>query len=172
MNIDEKSLRDGISKNNADAQYVEKFTNEIVDSCCDKLDGYIDYVANRLNDENYNLTNDQLDDIVMTIPTLLYFVGTQQEKLGIKRDVSKQTRLISFNEAFSNAEGIQALKKCEAENKVFYESMVLLIYENAYNIIKAKVDNATEVLQSAKKVLTRRMTESELTRSTPNKDRW
>ncbi|MBO7212419.1 MAG: hypothetical protein J6V44_15635 [Methanobrevibacter sp.] len=173
MTIDFDLVKDALEKSEEDAKHIEEIVDNIVNSCCDKLDNYIEYVVkDLLNQEDYSLTNAELDDIIMTIPTMLYFVGTQQEKLGVKRDVSKQKRSLVFNEELAKAEGTQGLRKAFAENKVFYETMVTYVFENAYDIISSKVSAATEVLQSAKKIMSRRITETELSKITPNKEKW
>lgn len=173
MTIDFDLVKDTLEKSEEDAKHIGEIVDSIVNSCCDKLDNYIEYVVkDLLNQEDYSLTNTELDDIIMTIPTMLYFVGTQQEKLGVKRDVSKQKRSLVFNEELAKAEGAQGLRKAVAENKVFYETMVTYVFENAYDIISSKVSAATEVLQSAKKIMSRRITETELSKITPNKEKW
>jgi hypothetical protein len=43
------------------------------------------------------------------------------------------------------------------------EQLTSICYTRAYRIVKAKVDNAQELLSSCKKVLSRRMSELELT---------
>lgn len=171
-NVNENVLFEKLEEVNINSEYVHELTDELVKSCSDKLDAYIEYVANKLNDTgSYNLTNAQLDDIVMAIPTLLYFVGTQQEKIGLKHDVSKQTRNKLYNKVYSETVGAVGVKKAAAEQFIFYEDLVTIVLDNAYQTLKSKVTYATEILQSAKKIMSRRMTETELSRITPNRER-
>ena len=97
----------------------------------------------------------------MTIPSLCYFAGEQQERLGIRCDVSKSTRNVMYNKIFADTVGTAGVKKASADMQLFNEDIVSVIYDRAYSIIKSKISFATEILQSAKKVISRRMAESE-----------
>lgn len=169
-NIDKKEI-DGIIYNTENnSEYIQSLVDELVVKCCDKLDGYIEYVSKQMNDPDYELTSKQLDDIIMTIPAMLYYVGTQQERLGIQRDVSKASRDLLYNKIYTETSGTAGVKKATAETELFNEDMVTTIYKSAYETIKLKVSFALELLQSAKKVVSRRMTEIELSKSNPFKD--
>lgn len=154
------------------SEYIEELVNTLVNKCCDKLDSYIDYVKTIMSDSSCEVSNKELDDIIMTIPTMLYYVGSQQEKLGIKRDVAKSVRSQMYNQIYMELTGTATDKKVQAESKLFDETMVTTIYSTAFDIIKSKVDSAFEILQSAKKVVSRRMSESELSKVTPNRDKF
>ncbi len=170
-NIDKKEI-DGIIYNTENnSEYIQSLVDELVVKCCDKLDGYIEYVSKQMNDPDYELTSKQLDDIIMTIPAMLYYVGTQQERLGIQRDVSKASRDLLYNKIYSETSGTAGVKKATAETELFNEDMVTTVYKSAYETIKAKVSFALELLQSAKKVISRRMAELELSKSNPFKDK-
>ena len=60
--------------------------------------------------------------------------------------------------------GTVADKDALAELSAQQEQITNICYNRAYKILKAKVENAQELLGSCKKVLTRRMSEFELTR--------
>lgn len=151
-----------------DSDYIQQIVDGLVNKCCDNLTEYINYVSKILNDSNYALTNDELDDIIMTVPTMLYYVGEQQERLGIKQDVSETTRNFMYNRLFSESTGTVDHKKAVTESSLFDETLVTVIYARAYNTIKSKVSTAMELLQSAKKIMSRRITEAELNRVAPN----
>lgn len=165
------SVQDALNDNETNSEYIQELVDVLVNKCCDKLDAYISYVAGKLNEEDYVLMDSELDDIVMTIPIQLYFVGTQQEKLGIRHDVSEANRKLLYNRIYTDTVGTANVRKSAAELQLFNEDMVIVVYERAYNIIKSKVSFATELLQSAKKILSRRMAEFELSKVTPNKIR-
>lgn len=148
----------------SDSDYIFEIVNKIVKDCCENLDKYVEYVKDRMSDANCELTNKELDDIIVTIPTLLYFVSVQQEKLGIKHDISKLNRNAVFNKEYLNAPGTAGAKKAQAESKVINDDIASIIFVRAYNTIKSKVDAATEILQSAKKVVSRRISEFELSK--------
>lgn len=168
LRIDPETLKQALETVDEDSVYIDELVESLVSSCCDKLDEYVLYVKDRLNDNNANIPASELDDIVMTIPSILYFVGTQQEKLGIRHDVAKSTRNILFNQLFTKSVGTVNAKKAEAEIQLFNEDMATIVYDRAYNSIKTKVEFATEILQSAKKIISRRMAESDINKSSMN----
>ena len=169
--IDHEKLESSLGITEEDSSYIISIVDKLVKDCCENLDNFVDYVKNRLSDASFPLTDRELDDIIITIPTLLYFVGTQQEKLGIRHDVTKVSRNTQFNEAYLKAAGTAGAKKAHAESLVINDDIVLVVYIRAYNMIKSKVDSATEILQSAKKVLTRRISEAELTKLSTGRDK-
>ena len=169
-NLSIKEIEGIILSTENNAQYIQSLVDDLVNKCCDKLDNYVEYVSKQMNDPDYELTSKQLDDIIMTIPAMLYYVGTQQERLGIQRDVSKSSRDLLYNKIYTETSGTAGVKKATAETELFNEDMVTTIYKSAYETIKSKVSFALELLQSAKKVISRRMTEIELSKSNPFKD--
>lgn len=170
-NIDKKQINGIILDIDKNSEYIQSLVDELVNKCCDKLDNYVTYISRQMNEPDYELTSKQLDDIIMTIPAMLYYVGTQQERLGIQRDVSKASRDLLYNKIYSETLGTAGVKKATAETELFNEDMVTSVYKSAYETIKAKVSFALELLQSAKKVISRRMTELELSKSNPFKDK-
>ena len=164
MGIDTNTIKELIDKNDYDSIYINELVDNLVNKCCGSLDKYIEYVSKILNDTNYDVSDKELEDITMTIPTLLYYVGTQQEKIGVKRDISESSKNLLYNEIFSSLSGTAGAKKSVAELKIVDEEIVVFIFTRAYNIVKSKVTYAFEVLQSAKKVMSRRIAESELTK--------
>ena len=151
------------------ADYVQELVDNLVQKCCGNLDKYLEYVNKILGNSDYALTNDELDDIIITIPSILYYVGDQQEKLGIKRDVSESTRSLLYNKIYLETTGTAGARKAAADQQLFNESLVSIVYNGAYEAIKAKTSIALEVLQSAKKIMTRRIAEVDLSKSAPNR---
>lgn len=172
MNRD--SVKSSLDSIELSSSYVLELVDKIVDDCCGGLDKYIKYISGVLKDVSetaHALTDEELDDIILTLPTLLYFVGETQEKIGLKGDMSESARKKLFNDYFIQAEGTVQQKKSKAENETLDNEIVSFVYNRAYNLIKQRVSNALELLQSAKKVSSRRMIQLELSRSTPNYDR-
>ena len=155
--------------NDMNSEYVLTLVENLVEKCCEDLDEYVEYVSKILKDTDHAITNEELDDIIMTIPTLLYFAGTQQEKLGIKHDVSKSSKDLLFNKIFIETQGTTGVKKAVADQQLFNESLVSVVYSRAYDIIKSKTSFALELLQSAKKVMSRRISENDITKLSTGK---
>jgi hypothetical protein len=107
----------------------------------------------------------------MTLPAQMYFASESQERLGIRHDVSATNRQFLYNKLYSEAVGTVGFRKAKAESELVNEDIALIVYERAYNQIKAKLAYALELLQSAKKVLGRRVAAMELSRSTVSRER-
>lgn len=151
------------------AQALDELVELIVSKNCKDLDEYVSYVKSMLDDQTRPITNIELDDIVMTLPTLLYFTSTNQEIVGIREDVARIDELFAYGEALKQASGTVQEKQAFAKNVTQNESLTTIVYQRANRQIKARTDNALEVLQSCKKVLTRRLAELELSKSSPSK---
>lgn len=152
------------------SSYLQELVDTVVSDCCQTLDNYVKYISNILADTTGVITDEELDDVIMTIPSLVYFVSESQERIGLKGDIAETSKKQLFNEYFTKVEGTVQQKKASAENSVIDNELLSVVYARAYNVVKQRVSVALELLQSAKKVLTRRMLALELSRSTPNKD--
>ena len=61
------------------ASELDELVEAVVNKSCKELDDYVTYVKALLDDETRPITDIELDDIIMTIPTLTYFAGHTQE---------------------------------------------------------------------------------------------
>lgn len=138
--------------------------NLIIQPYCKDLDEYVAFISECLNGGENPPTNEELDDFCMNLSTLIYFAGSMCEQLGIKDDISKAIYKEVYHSARSTGEGTVADKDSLAELESQQEQLTNICYNRAYKIMKSKVDNAQELLGSCKKVLSRRMSEFELTR--------
>lgn len=162
-----EEVRERIENNSA---RLDNIIKDIISPYCSNLDKYVRFIQSTLADGQTQPTNDELDDFVLNLGTLIYFVSVQTELLGIRDDISKAVYKEVYNTERNNASGTVADKNTIAELKAQEEQIINMCYNRAYKIMKAKVESAQELLSSCKKVLTRRMTEYELTRMTSQKD--
>ena len=110
-------------------------------------------------------TDDELDDICINLSTRIYFAGGLCERLGIRDDIAKAVYKEAYHSNRSVIDkGTVADKDSLAELQSQQEAIISAAYTRAYKTMKAKVENAQELLQSCKKVLSRRMQEIELTK--------
>ena len=100
----------------------------------------------------------------MNLPVLLYFCGEAQENLGIKTDVSKAIKQEKYNEIFKQVQGTIADKTSKSELATRSEIITNIIYDRAYKIVKEKIAAAYELLSSIKKVISRRISEYDITK--------
>lgn len=144
---------------------IMEIVNSIISPYCRDLDKYVEFIRSCLCDGEQPPTSDELDDFCMNLSTHIYFAGGMCEQLGIKDDISKAVYKEVYHSARSaQTTGTVADKDSFAELEAIQEQITNICYNRAYKIMKSKVENAQELLGSCKKVLSRRMSEYELTR--------
>lgn len=144
---------------------IEDIVNDIIKPYCKDLDNYILFIKDCLKDGENPPTDSELDDFCLNLSTYIYFAGGMCEQLGIRDDISKAVWKETYHSSRASLEkGTVADKDSLAELNSQQEQLTNICYNRAYKIMKSKVENAQELLQSCKKVLSRRMQETELTR--------
>lgn len=144
---------------------INDVVNEIIHPYCEDLDNYVLFIKDCLADGQNPPTDAELDDFCMNLSTYIYFAGGMVEQLGIRDDIAKAVYKETYHTARSDQDkGTVADKDSIAELNSQQELLTSICYTRAWKTMKAKVENAQELLQSCKKVLSRRMTEAELTR--------
>ena len=156
--IEEKMLQcNGLSEE------MQRYVDEIVNRWTSDLDVVMKAISEHLNigfiDDN------TLQNIVLTLANTLYFSLEGLEKVGIKEDVCRHIREEVFIDARKVATGTVKDRDGEALLACTNEDMIAIIYSRAYKTIKQKVDAGYEMLNSIKKVMSKRMTEDELSNS-------
>lgn len=149
----------------SNAGALDRIVDEIISPYCRDLDKYVRFIKDCLKDGENPPTNEELDDFCMNLSTYIYFAGGTCEYLGIRDDIAKAVYKEMYHTARANqSSGTVADKDSLAELASQEEYIVSAAYNRAYRCMKTKVENAQELLQSCKKVLSRRMQEYELTK--------
>lgn len=151
----------------ANSDVINGIVDSLVAKYCDALDDYMKFIRDVLQDDERPPTDVELDDFTLNIPVLLYFTGEAQEALGIKEDVAKAVRQELYSESYENATGTVGDKTAAAELATQAELVTHIAYQRAYKKVKLRMEAASETLQSVKKVVSRRMSEHEITRTGP-----
>ena len=151
-----------------DLEQVERITeslDEIVTDCvnkvCSGLDDYIKFVASIAMNQEQPASNVELDDFVINIPIHMYFVGDKMERTGLCEDIAKMLKDEKYREIFQNEKGTIASKNAVADDGTQDEKLIQMVYSKAYKRMKHRLDYAQEILQSIKKVISRRIAELE-----------
>lgn len=152
-------VQNRIEKN---SELINEIVDNLVSSYCKQLDDYVKFIQNVLQDLEHPPTDLELDDFVMNLPVLLYFTGEGMESLGIKEDTSKAIRMEKYNEIYNELKGTIADKTAKAELHSQVEYITNMAYTRAYKKIKLRLELGNELLQSIKKVITRRTSEYDL----------
>lgn len=145
---------------------INKIVLEIVEKDCKSLDEIVFCIRDDLSRSNV-LSTEILEDYALKISTELYYIGQSQEYLGLRFDAAKAVYKDNYTSWFDKASGTIKDKESYAEGRTLYEMLEVSISERAYKRIKLKVENATELLQSIKKIISRRIAEYELTKVQP-----
>lgn len=149
----------------ADSEAIDRIVSDIIKPYCKDLDAYVMFIKDCLKDGENPPTNDELDDFCLNLSTFIYFAGGMCEQLGIRDDVAKAVYKEMYHTKRSELEsGTVADKDSLAELASQSEAVASFTYTRAYKTMKAKVENAQELLSSVKKVLSHRLSEMELTR--------
>ena len=166
--IDKAKLQEIRNKVENHSDSLMEIVNSIIEPYCKDLDRYVEFIRDCLKDGENPPTSDELDDFCMNLSTLIYFAGGMCEQLGIRDDISRSVYKEVYHTARSAQEtGTVADKDSLAELFSQQEQITNICYNRAYKIMKSKVENAQELLGSCKKVLSRRMSEFELTHMQP-----
>lgn len=144
---------------------IDDIVKDIITPYCKDLDNYVAFIADCLKDGENPPTDAELDDFCLNLSTYIYFAGGICEQLGIRDDISRAVYKEMYHSNRASLEkGTVADKDSLAELSSQQEQIVNICYNRAYKSLKAKISAAQELLQSCKKVVSRRMQEQELTR--------
>ena len=146
------------------SELVDKWVKELVEKYSKELDDYIDFVKKILANEKNPPTDTELDDFILNIPTFMYYVGSYTEFIGIRDDMANIIKEELYSNELLDAEGTVQEKKAEAVLAITEKEVINIVYKRAYKILSSKLDIALQLIQSIKKVISRRMLEKELSR--------
>lgn len=148
---------------------IEEIVEGIINPYCKDLDRYVDFVSKCLKDGEEQPTTSELEDYCMNLSTNIYWASGMCEQLGIRSDIAKAVYDEMYNASRNSIQkGTVADKDTLAALNSQEEAIIASAYSRAYKILKAKIDSAQKLLQSASKVLSHRMQEEELTRIQKN----
>ncbi len=144
------------------SEVIERYIKGIVTEYCAELDKYILHIKRVVGTDD--VPTEALDNFVLRLPVLIYFAGEALENVGIQEDISTALKMEIYNHVFNDTEGTIADKTAMAELATQTEFVNNVIYTRAYKKIKLRMEMATELLQSIKKVVSRRISEYELSK--------
>lgn len=163
LNTDVSKVKQTEERIEQNASKVDEIVKRLVDDYCRPLDQYIAQCSAIITDKENPPTDEELDDMCMTIPCYLYFTGEGQEALGLREDVAKAIKMELYNNTYEQAVGTIADKTATAELASQHEFIIHSCYQRAYKQIKMKYEIGLELLNSIKKVIGRRQNALNLT---------
>lgn len=169
-------LRDVISENklkkcdelleHAESIIGETIVNR-VNELTNELDVLMDMMHKKINKDGYEISDKELEKLIIRLPILIYELNNILMKVGIKEDLSKIIKQINYNEAFVVQEGTIADKKSAAELSIKEEMLLETTWKRSVKVISQKMDIAQELLSSCKKILSKRMEEINIIKRSP-----
>lgn len=162
--IDEENIQSLEKRVESNSLQIDEIVNQIIKPYCKDLDNYVSFIKDCLKDGENPPTTQELEDFCMNLSTYIYFAGGMTEYLGIRDDIAKAVYKEIYNASRNSlTKGTVADKDSIATLQSQEEAIVSAAYTRAYKIMKSKIENSQELLQSCKKVLSHRMQQEELT---------
>lgn len=163
-NIDTKAINGVQVRVEANAKKLTELVDEVIAPYVRDLDKYVKFISNCLKDGENPPTDAELDDFALNLSTYIYWTSGACEQIGIRDDLSRAIYKEIYNYKRNELQsGTVADKDSIAELFAQEEHLTNICYNRAYKIVKAKVENAQELLGSVKKVLSHRLQEMNLT---------
>lgn len=168
--VDTDKVSSLISDTNENVKYFNDTASQIAGEQTKHLDELMQklYLIVRKPDD---IDTTVLENYYLELTNLLYFMGDKLEQLGVYSDMSKAAAKEVYNSAYLSNQIKDVDKKNKttvaenqavAEQKSQYEQVVNSIYEHAYKIVKYKIDAGFEMINTLRKVISRRMQEENL----------
>lgn len=165
-NVDIEKVKKNNERVESLTAVVRDMVKGIVNEVCQDLDTYMTQIDEILCDKDNPVSDCELEDFTLNLPSLLYLVSSRREELKVKEDVARAVHKDIYNRVREKAEGTVADKDTAADLAAQSEAITVIVLQRAGTTIKAREEAAWEMLNSVKKVLTRRTVELELTRQT------
>lgn len=160
-----EEVRNILEKVEVTSENLDDIVNNIVSTYCEELDKFMKLVYDMLNDTEVSPTDEELEVIILKLPTILYFVSEAIETLSIREEASKLLKLEKYSVAHQECVGKISEKNIFAELSTSEYTLTQLCYQKAAKKIKYKIDAAYEQINSVKKVLSKRLLDAQLTNS-------
>ena len=143
---------------------IDEIVKTITDPYCKDLDRYVSFIRDCLKDGENPPTTQELEDFCLNLSTYIYFACGMTEYLGIRDDIGRAVYKEMYNTSRNSlTKGTVADKDSLAALHSQEEFVISSAYTRAYKIMKSKIESAQDLLASAKKVLSHRIQQEELT---------
>lgn len=133
-----------------------------------ELDTLMDMMHKKINREEYDISDKELEKLIIRLPILIYELNNTLMKAGIREDLAKIIKQTNYNSSYVMQEGTIADKKAGAELDIKEDILLETTWKRSVKIINQKMDIAGELLSSCKKILSKRMEEINIMKRAPN----
>lgn len=145
---------------------MEEAVRRIVDSKTFEVTTIIHSIREMLKDDTDELTDLEIDDILLQLPIVLYDCIEEQEIVGMQLDMANQIYKEAQSEAYKVARGTISDKNAVADLQTRAEQLEKILYDRSYKAIKQRFELAIETLNAVKKIQNSRQQRYDLSRFT------
>lgn len=150
------------------SKVIKDIVDELVRKYNKDLDEYITNIKEIALPQKDKLTDFDVERMVLKIPIYMYYSATGLEDLGVEQDNAEAIHKSLYNDAFQSATGTIRDKEAIAELAVMEDYMIEQIFKRAYKKLKIKIEMADKIYSGVKKILSKRMSDNDLTRMAGN----
>lgn len=161
--LNSQKIIEKISRVDESGQKIDAIVNQLVGNYCKELDEFISKIYTLISDKSVDVPDVDIEYMIMQLPCLMYFASDKLEQLGVREDVARGIEKEKYNSILLSTEGKVLEKESAAEIGCQEETLITSINSRAYRKIKARLEYASNTLESLKKVLTNRISNKELT---------
>ena len=169
VNINNKDLNDIDTEIQAMSEDYTSLSNSIIASYTSDLDSLIQSIYFNIRKDNYS--DQDLEKQALDLSATLYFVSVRIEEAGVLEDLSKMLKQEQYNKSYLDTQ-LKAVKdnikisvaqtQALAEEKSKHHTMMNAIYSHVVKAVKGKIDSAYELLSTMKKIISKRMSDAQL----------
>ena len=171
--VDKDAITEMMEDTDENVEYFNNVAKETADKYTKHLDELMQTLYRVIKKPEFGveIPAKDLEHYYLELTNLIYFMGNKLEQLSIYGDMARSAEKEVYNKAYLHNQIKDSEKKNKttvaenqavAEQESQYESVVALIYEHAYKIVKFKVDAAKDMVGTLRKVISRRMQEEQL----------
>lgn len=168
MSITRDMLLSVKNRVDSEAEVVEHVYSKMLGNYMESIDEVVTELEEILkgieNGDIEQMSNEDLEVVAMKLPILMYRIGSDIERIGVRFDVVEAIRDDKHNEVLLGVGGTVADRKAVADREVKYEEILENAYKRLYKQIDRKLDYADKLYNSVKKVLSLRIKELEVFR--------
>lgn len=152
-----------------DARTLNRIIDKLLSLYFKELDEEIIEVQNLIQENKGDIHISEVSYHIGLLPTIMYRAGSSLETIGLSQDMSEARRKESFQEAVLECDEKSATaRNAYADSVTMSEKVVATMYQRAYKKAKVKLDTASEVLASLKRIQTWKLAEYERLENTSN----
>lgn len=143
---------------------IQEVVDSIVKKYCEDLTCIIHKIRQLVKDETTIISDQEIEDILLQLPIILYDITDSQELVGLQLDISNQILKEASSEAFKLARGTIKEKEAVTDLQTRTQQLEKIIYERSYKTIKQKIEMAIETLNAVKKIQSARQQRYDMSR--------